>query len=300
MLKYNQPPARALEFNGHSISSFLRDTEDNLETKTVESFGQEWTKFDQFEEAELAAIGDDYFDIVPPSILDTSKTLALDMGCGSGRWSKYLSPRVKAIEAIDPSDSVIGAKQYLKSETNVRVTQASANNIPFDDESFDFVFSLGVLHHMPDTLNGLQQCITKVKPKGHLLIYLYYALDNRGIFYKTLFNISTSFRKVISGLPKSLKHFCCDFIGYFIYWPLSRFAGLLKAIHLPFWTVIPLAYYHDKSIHILRNDALDRFGTPLEKRFSRAEITSMLQDSGMINIEFSEKAPYWHVLSQKK
>lgn len=300
MLQYNQSPSRILEVNNLSINSFLKDDDLNIEEKTVESFGQEWTKFDQFDEKELLDIGNDYFDIVPESILDPTSTIALDMGCGSGRWSKYLSSRVKAIEAIDPSDSVYGAKHYLAPEENVRVSQASANNIPFDDESFDFVFSLGVLHHMPDTLDGLRQCVNKLKSRGYLLIYLYYALDNRGFIYKTIFKSSTLVRKTISKFPRSLKHFSCDLIGLLVYWPLSRLAWLFRKLGLSFWSSVPLAYYHDKSFKILRNDALDRFGTPLEKRFSRDEITTMLEESGMTNIEFSEKAPYWHVISRKK
>ena len=63
---------------------------------------------------------------------------------------------------------------------------------------------------------------------------------------------------------------------------------------------IPLSYYTDKSFYIIRNDALDRFGTPLEQRFTRIEIEKMLQQSDMEEIIFSEKEPFWHVISRKK
>ena len=55
---------------------------------------------------------------------------------------------------------------------------------------------------------------------------------------------------------------------------------------------IPLAYYVDKPWKVIRNDSLDRFGTPLEKRFSRAEIQQMLVAAGMADIHFSEHEPY--------
>jgi hypothetical protein len=55
----------------------------------------------------------------------------------------------------------------------------------------------------------------------------------------------------------------------------------------------PLAYYRDRSFYVMRNDALDRFGTKLEQRFTRAEIERMLRDAGLERIRFSEAAPYW-------
>ena len=62
---------------------------------------------------------------------------------------------------------------------------------------------------------------------------------------------------------------------------------------------IPLSYYSDKSFHVIRNDSLDRFGTPLEQRFSEKQIRKMLELAGMTNIVFSQREPYWHVISKK-
>lgn len=86
------------------------------------------------------------------------------MGCGSGRWSKYLSGKVKFIEAIDPSRSVFSASALTADIPNIRITQAGVDNIPFEDNSFDFVYSLGVLHHIPDTAAAMQACVNKLKP----------------------------------------------------------------------------------------------------------------------------------------
>ena len=50
----------------------------------------------------------------------------------------------------------------------------------------------------------------------------------------------------------------------------------------------------------MRTDARDRFGTPLEQRFSKKQITKMMVDSGLTQIQFSNKAPYWCVVGIKK
>jgi hypothetical protein len=60
-----------------------------------------------------------------------------------------------------------------------------------------------------------------------------------------------------------------------------------------------LADYANKPFYIIRNDALDRFGTPLEQRFSREGIHQMLPDAVLMPILFSEKAPFWHAFGHK-
>jgi len=55
----------------------------------------------------------------------------------------------------------------------------------------------------------------------------------------------------------------------------------------------PLAYYRNRSYYVLRTDALDRFGTRLEQRFTRAEVEAMMRDAGLGDIVFSPRAPYW-------
>ena len=281
-----------------AINVFACD-DDNIDQKTIQSFGDEWKSFSKFSEHDIKVAGDQYFDIVPENIY--AGKYVLDVGCGTGRWSKYISQLAGELEAIDPSEAVISAAALLQDNKNVRVSQASAGNIPFPDDTFDFVLSLGVLHHIPDTRGAMKNCIDKVKPGGYFLVYLYYSLDNRGILFRSLFCLSNFMRNIISLFPFTFKKLICDLIAFTTYLPficLSRilektgFGKLLK--------YVPLSYYVGKSLNIIRNDALDRFGTPFEQRFSRNEIHKMLVDCGLTEIVFSEKEPYWHVIGKKK
>ncbi len=298
MLEYSIKPSKTFTGAHSNLHSFLTDQEENIDWDTVHSFGDEWEKFHSFEETEIQKIGDDYFDLVDTTIINHN-TLALDVGCGSGRWARYLANRVHSIEAIDPSEAVFTANAYLKDKENVRVTQASVNNIPFDNESFDFVYSLGVLHHLPDTSLAIENCLKKLKSGGWILLYLYYNLDNRGWFYKAIFHLSSIGRYSISKLPSWLKHFSCDLIALFIYFPFVIVSRLVSHFSENLADKIPLTYYRKTSFRIMRNDALDRFGTPLEKRFSKKEIREMLMKTGMHDIRFSDNRPYWHVIAQK-
>lgn len=296
MIPYSSEPISELSCQEGIITSFIKGDEKNIDAQTVKSFGEEWAAFHQFATEEIEKIGNDYFDLLS---FDTSSFNALDVGCGSGRWVRYLAPRVRFIEAIDPSDAVFVAKKMLRGYKNTRVTQASVANMPFPDSSFDLVYSLGVLHHVPDTQDAIQQCFNKVKKGGYFLIYLYYNLDNRGGIFKWLFNISNIFRKKISALSPSKKKIICDCIAAFIYWPLATTSSFVELFSQRIAKQIPLSYYRNTSFFVMRNDALDRFGTPLEKRFSKQEITDMLTGAGFVNIQFSSREPYWHALAQK-
>jgi ubiquinone/menaquinone biosynthesis C-methylase UbiE len=296
MLPYTSKPVKELLNSNEKISSFIKGDETNLDSETVASFGDEWKAFHDFSQEEIQSIGDDYFDLVT---FDTSTFNVLDVGCGSGRWALYMAPRVKLIEAIDPSMAIWVAKDLLKPYSNTRITHASVDNLPFADNSFDLVYSLGVLHHIPDTQAAIHDCFRKTKSGGYFLLYLYYSLDNRGVLFKLVFKTSNALRRIISKFPPSLKKVVCDIIASMIYWPLARFSGLVALFSTKFASIIPLSYYRKTSFFIMRNDALDRFGTPLEKRFSKTEIQQMLQLAGFTNIKFSTKEPFWHVLSQK-
>ena len=103
-------------------------------------------------------------------------------------------------------------------------------------------------------------------------------------------------------LPGPLKRLICDAIASFVYLPLVVLVRVLGSVDiLPgLRRRLPLAYYADKSFYIMRNDALDRFGTPLERRFTKDEIQGMMERSGLESVTFSEDAPYWHAVGRRR
>lgn len=300
MVAYTQPSRGVIKTSSGEIQSFISTADFENDRGTISSFGEEWKKFSSFTEEEISTAGGEYFDVITEEMLNKS-SVVLDVGCGSGRWSRYIAPRVKWIEAVDPSDAVHAALENLKGFSNVRVTQAGADTLPFPDESFDFIMAIGVLHHVPDTFSAMRKILAKLKPGGSFFVYLYYSLDNRGVMYKLLFYCSNIMRMLISALPGILKRVVCDMIAVVVYFPLAS-AGKLMQKFFPgssWLQSVPLSYYSGKSFFIMRNDALDRFGTPLEKRFSKKEIEEMLSAAGLREIRFSSRAPFWHAVGKK-
>ena len=99
------------------------------------------------------------------------------------------SHKVKSLYAFG---SVLSDKFNDESDIDLIVNFSDVQLLDYADNYFDFGFSLGVLHHIPDTARAMQACVEKIKPGGHFLVYLYYKLDNRGRLYRLLFGLSVS------------------------------------------------------------------------------------------------------------
>jgi SAM-dependent methyltransferase len=272
----------------------------NIDAKVVEGFGNEWQRFNQSDLSpeELGQLFATYFDIFPWEDLPEGAT-GFDLGCGSGRWAKLVAPRVGLLHCIDPSDVALRvAAANLSHLDNCQFHLASVDKIPLPDMSADFGYSLGVLHHVPDTGAAIAACTRKLKPGAPFLIYLYFAFDNKPVWYRMLWRISNGLRVIIARTPFGLRVLLCDVIALLIYWPLARTARLIEMIGAG-TDSFPLSAYRTRSFYTMRTDALDRFGTRLEKRFTRAEIKAMLEAAGLSRIEFSDHRPYWCAVGRK-
>ena len=272
----------------------------NIDQRTVDGFGEEWNQFNHstLSELELRKSWNQYFDIFPFDTLPTNSE-GFDMGCGSGRWARFVAPRVGLLNCIDPSSKALNvAKNNLKEYENINFFEGSVSDDLLQESSQDFGYSLGVLHHIPDTLQGIKDCSKLLKKDAPFLLYLYYNLDNRPFLFRTLWKVSNLLRKFFSLLPQKIKYIITTLIAIFIYYPLARIAHLAEKLNIDV-TNFPLVDYRNKPFYFMQTDALDRFGTRLEKRFSKEEISSMLKEAGFKNITFSKGLPFWVCISYK-
>ena len=271
----------------------------NIDHNTVASFGDEWSRFDQnrLSSQESKKTFEEYFSVFPWGDLPEN-AVGFDMGCGSGRWAKWVALKVGHLHCIDPSDAIEIAKINLLEYKNLSFHKLSVSDMFAPNESQDFGYSLGVLHHVPDTELAIKSCVNFLKPGAPFLLYLYYAFDNRSKFFKVIWMLSDLGRKVVSKLSPQLKHTVTDVIAVLVYWPLSRLCLVLVRFGFSV-NEIPLSYYRKHSFYTMRTDSRDRFGTPLEKRFTKLQITEMLKSAGLVDILFSDKQPFWCVVGRK-
>jgi SAM-dependent methyltransferase len=273
----------------------------NIDLATVEGFGAEWAAFDQTRlgAREYQAAFDAYFGIFPFAELP-EQAEGFDLGCGSGRWAAGVIKRVDILHCIDPSAQALAvAKSRLGDNQKARFHLAAADTIPLGDQTQDFGYALGVLHHVPDSRRALADCVRKLKPGAPFLVYLYYKLDNRPVWFRALWQGSDLLRRAISRLPFLARKAVTTGLAAVVYWPLSRSARFAEQLGLDVAN-IPLSAYRNSSFYTMRTDALDRFGTRLEQRFSRSEIEEMMHAAGLEDIRFSDRSPFWVACGRKR
>ena len=276
-------------------------TDKDLSKKVINDFGEEWKTFDQsnIDTKELEKLFNNYFHIFPKNELNEN-AIGFDLGCGSGRWAKFIAPRVKTLNCIDPSTLAIQvARKNLMDFKNVKFFNSKISENILEENSQDFGYCLGVLHHTDEVLEGLKFSNKILKKNAPYLIYLYYNFDNRNLIYKSIWKISNLLRLFISNTPFKIKKLLTDIIALTIYYPLARFSLMLNFLGLN-TDNIPLSFYKNESLYTMRTDSLDRFGTKLEKRFSKKEISKLLYSSGFKEVKFSEIMPFWVAICKKK
>ena len=281
-----------LEHQG-AVGTMNRPQTGNIDAKTVNGFGDEWERFDQtgMTDSDSTAIFESYFSIFPWHAL-SENAVGFDLGCGSGRWAKMVAPRIGKLHCIDPSVAINVARKNLADQNNCEFHNAGVDDIPVADHSMDFGYSLGVLHHIPDSSAALAACVAKLKPGAPFLLYLYYAFDNRPTWFRLLWKLSELIRTLVSRMPNSLRFGMSQIIAALIYWPLARLAKSAEFLNIDVKNY-PLSIYRNRGFYVMRTDALDRFGTRLEQRFTRIEIQQMMEAAGLDRIVFSDKTPFW-------
>ena len=272
----------------------------NQDKKVIEDFGDEWTKFDysNIDNTKLKESFDQYFSIFPWKMLP-DEAIGFDMGCGTGRWAQYVAPKVQTLNCIEPSDAINVAKKNLLRYGNVNFLKETTENCSLSPNSQDFGYCLGVLHHIPDTQKALNDCTRLLKSGAPILLYLYYNFENKPAWFRALWKLSDYVRRFVSISPRPIKHLLSILIAYVVYFPLAKTAYMLEKLGFNVES-IPLSDYRRKPFYQCKNDALDRFGTRLEQRFSKADISKMLLNAGCENIEFSPQTPFWCCIAFKK
>jgi SAM-dependent methyltransferase len=279
--------------------------ESNHDGKVIRDFGNEWARYSWLNEMQLEKLRNQFIAYTYPIqnlLNERSKLVIADFGAGSGRWSYFFLPFSKKLYVLEPAKKAfeILEKRFPESTSLVLLNETiTSNSIP--ENSLDLAVVLGVLHHLPSTEKALNSISEKLKTRGTVLGYIYYSLDNRPMYYKFIWRITDLLRKTIANLPEKLKFTVCEMIALFVYLPLARISLVLSKmkVNIKHW---PLSHYSNLTFEVMKNDALDRFGTRLEHRFSKEEIIKMLIAANFdkTTIVFSPNEPYWTFSAKKK
>jgi SAM-dependent methyltransferase len=268
------------------------ETDDMLKKTVVESFGREWQEFPDIKSDHRTEF-DLYFDVVDIQALE-GKVVA-DLGCGMGRWSALLLEKIqpRLLVLYDYSDAIFVARRLIGDRDNVLFFKGDLEKIPFTPGSFDLSFCLGVLHHIP---SGIAPTYARIASTTRsLLCYVYYDFENRNMAFRSVFKVQDVLRQRTSRIrSKSARLVVSHLLTVFLYYPFILAGATVRALGFCSHR-LPLSFYAGCSYGRVRQDAYDRFFTPLEYRVSSNDVLA-LATRHFAKVEISDREPFWHFL----
>lgn len=141
------------------------------------SFGYQWNRFakTQLDSANGTTRSRDTFIERTGFALESLRgKRVLDAGNGMGRFAEICANAGADVYGIDLSSAVDPAAANLAGRANVSISQADIFAPPFARESFDFIYSIGVLHHTPSTRRAFESLVPLLKPGGRIAIWVYW------------------------------------------------------------------------------------------------------------------------------
>lgn len=255
---------------------------DAKQVETALSFGYEWQRFPEM----YAQWEKQFLDYMQPHNAAFFKgKKVLDAGCGNGRFAYYAAKYGAEVWAIDLGPAIEVARKNTEGAGNIRIVQADLHNPPFAPESFDFIYSIGVLHHLPDPERAFQILLQYLKPGGEIQIYLYWTAERRPI--KAMLLTAVSFaRRLTTRLPHSAVYalaYPSAAAAFMLFvWPyrLMRLVPPLRQLA----EKLPMKQYAQFPFRVCVNDQLDRFSAPIEHRYGRADVERWLTRASLDSI----------------
>jgi len=257
----------------------LKGDVDIRQVETARSFGFEWNHFcEMYDEWEKAFF--EYMQPHAPAFFRGKRVL--DAGCGSGRYAYYAAKHGAEVWAVDLGPAIGITQRNTSTISNVHAVQADILRLPFALESFDFIYSIGVLHHLTEPEAGFNNLLRYLKPGGEIQIYVYWKPENQPI-KRALLSVISGLRwlttKLPHGLVYALSYPAATIAWATFVWPyaiMKRLPGL-DGIALR----TPMRQYAAYPFRVCVNDQFDRFSAPIENRYTRNEVESWLTRAGL-------------------
>jgi SAM-dependent methyltransferase len=262
--------------------------------RTFDSFGFEWNSFDDVrdEDEDFAEV---YFRDVDPVSLDGK--VGLDAGCGKGRYTRFLAQNLAALAALDGSSAVEAAARNLAEFPSVLVVKSDLRDAPFVPESFDFICSLGVLHHLDDPRMGFDRLTTLLAPGGRILLYLYSRPPTFGLRAVAL-SAAKALRTITVRLPLRLLRVVSAPIAALLYYGVVVPGAYGDRQRMSALSGLPMDAYRGKPLRSLVLDTFDRLSAPVEHRYVWQELAPWFTGAGLV-VDAARDETGWFVLAHR-
>ena len=258
-----------------------------LQAKTKVSFGYQWTIFSEM----VCDFRDNFWNYLHPATPDFfAGKLGLGAGCGFGRHIFHAASSGAEMIGIDISSAIDSAHANTRHLPNVHLVQADIYELPFAPETFDFVYSVGVLHHLPDPARGVHALAPLVKPNGTMFVWLY--SKSRRFLNAAL----EACRAVTTRLPHpvvkeiSLLGAVVDWAFVLPYRMLHRVPGLGRLVD----AVTPprVKIYSGYPFQVSHADWFDRLAAPVRFYYTEEEVRALMESADLTDVQTGHTGSY--------
>ncbi len=265
---------------GVRVSEQPQEAFGRLLTRTRESFGYQWTHF-----SEMACdFRQNFFNYLSPATPEFFQgRLGLDAGCGFGRHIFHAASCGAEMVGVDCSRAIDSTYRNTKRLPSVYLVQADIYALPFAERTFDFVYSIGVLHHLPDPPAGVQSLAALVKRHGTLFIWVY--SKRRRITNFLLERL----RVVTAGLPHPVVNSLSfigasiDQYGCIIPYRLMKRVPVIGSV-VERLTPQRVKMYSAYPFQVLHADWFDRLAAPIRFYYDESEVGELMRNANLSEI----------------
>jgi SAM-dependent methyltransferase len=197
--------------------------------------------------------------------------LVLDVGCGMGRFADVASRWGATVVGVDLTSAIDAASGNIGDRDNVHLAQADVFRLPLRDGTFDFVFSIGVLHHTPNTRDAFDRLPALLKPGGRVAIWVYSSS------MRSWSRTSDAYRVVTTRLPKRLLYAMSHIAVPWYH--LSR----LPAVGPRLAMVLPIRNHPNPAWRVL--DTFDWYSPRYQWKHSDSEVREWFESQGLVELK---------------
>jgi len=246
------------------------------ESNYADSFGYQWQRFDRtiLDRADRNRSEQDFIRKTGLHPQDLQGKLVLDVGCGMGRFAEVVTRWGARVIGIDLSVAAEVAAKNLADRDFVAL-QADVFALPFAQETFDCIYSMGVLHHTPDCEKAVEALPQYLKPGGTLVVWLYSG-------YNKWYRFSDQYRRITRRMSPRVLHSFFRVAVPFFYW-LDRGLRVVPVIGRPVAGVVhhvfPVNRHPDPEVRVL--DTLDWYSPKYQSKHTYEQVFRWFEKCGL-------------------
>jgi SAM-dependent methyltransferase len=262
----------------------------NGKDQTIKDFGEQWLKYPDNEGyyGSLELFSDILSPFLEPEDLKNCKVA--EIGSGAGRIvNMLLESGVQHVVAVEPSDSFSVLVRNIRNSERVTPLEITGDHLPAYGD-LDYIFSIGVLHHIPEPGPVVEAAYRALRPGGRFLVWLY-GKEGNGLYL--------AFTKPLRVITKRLPHRPLACLVETIYWPLMAYVHLCRILSLPLKKYMTSVLYK-MSPQKRRLIIYDQLNPSYAKYYTRREAETLLIDGKFKNVRTHHRHGYsWTVIGTK-